>query len=378
MERKVLYCGNADTYFLFNTIAKKTETKLMNYNAVMANGEELLNKIISDNFEMVIINIAEIEKAQNEVIDVCKKVINGTKSKVVLMAQGYSNTSTLVVSAAKAGVSYFMLSKDLAGLNDTYIKTLANIKNVTDIYCGVNDSIDTNGNSVINVTSKTIGVAGCISRIGTTSTAIQLVKFLQFMGKTACYVDNSGTDYISQCRDYYEPSDDNRELHKVTFDGVDVFYDVSAEIMQQIYLNNYNYIVFDCGNIANDSSKQIQFLQKQWRLLCTGSKPNESSNLQKVIREIYQTKIYYLYFSVPTAERAYIKKDVEEFDQKCYFLPFYDDCYSLHLDSIPIFSDIFSEEFPKQQEIDNDITQKKGGWFKNKRDKKMKGRKAEQ
>ena len=194
-----------------------------------------------------------------------------------------------------------------------------------------------------------VAVAGCIQRIGVTSVAIQLIKFLQSIGKTACYIDNTDTDYISLCKGYYYCDDIDEELHKITIDGIDMYTDVTAEIMKSVYIKNYNFIIYDIGNINDNPQKQTSFLQKKFRLLVTGQKPNEIHAFNKLIDSMYNTNISYLFNFVPQADRDDVLEDTKN-KGSAYFVPYFDDCFSLTSESVPIFSDIFTEYIPKKEE----------------------------
>lgn len=376
MSKKALYIGNSDTAFLFFDVAEQTETELETYNAVSANKENIINKALSESYEIIIFNVAELLEAVDDTLNIIKAIVSGSKAKLIVMAQGYASNSHLVVEAAKAGVGYFMLSKDTAGLKEVFISTKANIKNVYNLVDAYRIPEQQSANEFVSAAEKfsykTVSVAGCMARIGTTSVAIQLVKFFQSQGKTACFIDNSNTGYMELSKNYYLTDDADEQMNRITLEGIDIYYNVTAEIMQQIYIKNYNFIVFDVGNISENTAKQTEFLQKDYRILCTGCKPNESIALEKLLQNIYQTKIAYMYSFVPKNERDGIMEDVKGLNQKCYFTPYFDECYSLTSDSIPLFKDIFNDVFPADEEIQEQPIKKKGLFGKRKKDKKQK------
>lgn len=366
MERSVLYIGNSETYNIFSDVAEQTETKIVPYYAVSRTKEEIVNAAISGVYAMIILNIAEIVVAVDSIVDIIKTIQASTKTRFVVMASGYSKRSSVVVAAAKAGVNYFMLNEDATGLKETYINTMAGIKNVNQIVDSVliSDGAlqDAKGNIVSaaeRFSSISVGIAGCIDRIGVTSVAIQLIKFFLSVGKTACLIDNSDTGYVELCREYYGVDNEDEEMHRITIEGVDMYYNVTAEILQRIELKNYNFMIYDIGNISDLPQKQTDFLKKKYRLLVTGDKPNEMKAFDMLIQNIYRTHIVYLYNFVPQSDREYILEDIKKQKQECYFVPFYDECFSLSSESVPIFQSIFSEELPKPQSQENEQQKKK-------------------
>ena len=363
MQKKVLYLGNSETYFLFNDVAQQTETTLVPFYAVTADKQTIIDETIKDNYEVIIFNVAEIITAADDILEIISAIEKSVKSKLIVMAQGYSEKSHIIIESAKCGVGFFILSRSVDEVKQVYINTLANVKNVGDIIdvmslkSNVTPKISDDNfiSAAERFTSKSVGVAGCMTRIGTTSVAIQLIKLFQSKGKTACYIDTYNTEYVKQSMDYYCADEMDEENHRVNFDGVDMYYDITTEIMEHIYLKNYDFMVYDCGDISGNTLKQTTFLQNQYRLLCCGSKPNENIALHSLLKSIYKTNISYMYFAVPQNERQGVIDDVAQLNQKCYFVPFFDDCFSLSLESAEMFSLIFADEFPK---TDTTIPQK--------------------
>lgn len=104
------------------------------------------------------------------------------------------------------------------------------------------------------------------------------------------------------CKGYYFCDDVDDELNMITIDGIDMFTDITAETMKSIYLKNYDFIVYDIGNISDNTEKQISFLQKKYKLLITGQKPNEIHEFNKLIDNMYNRNIVYLFNFVPQQE----------------------------------------------------------------------------
>ncbi len=376
MDKTVLYIGNSDTYNLFTDVAVQTESKIEPFYAVSRSKEEIINAAISGVYAMIILNVAEILVAADSINDIIRSIQASTKTKFVVMASGYSQRSSVIVEAAKAGVCYFMLSEDAAGLKETYINTLAGIKNANQIL----DTFLIDGHSTAGAKTDTksmverfssisVGIAGCIDRIGVTSVAIQLIKFFLSVEKTACLIDNSDTGYVELCREYYGVDDEDEDMHRITLEGVDMYYNVTAEILQHIELRNYNFMIYDIGNISVSPQKQTDFLKKKYRLLVTGDKPNEMKAFDYLINSIYRTHIHYLYNFVPQADREYIMEDIKKQKQECWFIPFFDECFSLCSESVPIFQSIFSEELPAPEEETTPTKKRRFALRRKKKDK---------
>ena len=70
-----------------------------------------------------------------------------------------------------------------------------------------------------------IAIGGCCDRIGTTTQALQLVKYLQFMGHRACYIqyNHSGYDFVGRTKDILQLEDGDNDIGRVTFANVDMY-----------------------------------------------------------------------------------------------------------------------------------------------------------
>ena len=294
------------------------------------------------------------------------------------MAEGYTPQSKLVIEAAQNGVSYFMLTENTTKRNMIFVNTLAGVKNVYEILDANKEEhqqmIERQNQAARNARTQfnsiSVAVAGCMRRIGCTSVAIQLIKFFASQGKSACFLDFSETMYVEECAEYYGVDSMDTEHHRITLDGVDMFYNITAEILQFIQLQNYDFMVFDMGDISDNPQKQTDFLQKKYRLLVAGEKPNELKAFQRLLNNIYNTKISYMFNFVPQADRESLSEDMATSDSKCYFVPLMDEVYSLVAESVPLFHDMFSEVLPPLPNKEDSVKKKKGLFGKRKKNKK--------
>ena len=378
MSKKVLYIGDEDTYHLFDDVARRTESEIVPFYAVTKPAQEIINSALEDVYAMVILNVAEILSATEELSYIIKTIQSSVKTCFLIMAEGYSPKSSIIIEAAQNGVSYFMLTDVGAERNRIFVDALAGVKNVYDVLDRTKsehaeeyeNKQQAARNARANYNSISVAVASCMPRIGCTSTAIQLIKYLFYREKTACFLDFSGTGYTEKCAQYYNTDSEDYEHHRITLDGIDMYYDISAEIMSFIDLQNYDFLIYDMGNISDNPQKQTEFLQKKYRIIVTGNKPNENEALISMKNSIYKTKISYIYNFIPVADRESILEDVEATEGKCYFLPYMDEVFSLVKESVPLFNEIFLSELPVvPKEQAEEGKKKKKGFFK-KRNKK--------
>ena len=89
-----------------------------------------------------------------------------------------------------------------------------------------------------------IGVAGALSRIGTTTQAIQLVKAAKNEGKKVVYVEYNKKDYLSQVLKLYSTAKDQKK--KIQISGIDM---IKKEYAKDINKRLCDIAVFDFGNM---------------------------------------------------------------------------------------------------------------------------------
>ena len=363
MNNKILYIGNPDTAFIFQKIVEQANAELIVFNAITASKDMIINKALGESYEMIILNAPECYEVKSETINIIEKIfcsVNIHNTKIVLMAPGYSSNSHLIVAAAQKGIRFFITGNTVSDMIEEFKTAKAGIGNIPiDVYQIQNPAIKEEFISAAEkFSSVEIAVGGSMPRIGTTTIAIQLIKFLQSEGKTACYVDLSNTDYMELATNYYDTEKHEKDLNKFTLAGVDVYTNVTQEILYQIHVRNYNFIIYDTGSLLNNSINTADFLRKSIKLLCVGNKPNENKALKCVADTLYNTKINYIYSFVPDDETDDIKEEIKKwFGRTCYFASYIPDAFSLNNSSRAMFKVILSEYFP--EEIREELPQKK-------------------
>ncbi len=154
---------------------------------------------------------------------------------------------------------------------------------------------------------QTIAVSGCIDRIGTTTQAIQLVKYLVFRGHRACYIELNENGYIQALKELYEDgvsSDDG--IGRVTYQSVDMFYrkDKIADVLRL----GYEFYVYDFGIFDAVGFSLVSYLEKNIKVMVCGIKPNEVGCMSEVLSSLYDKEIEYIFSFTHESD----KKDILE------------------------------------------------------------------
>lgn len=119
-----------------------------------------------------------------------------------------------------------------------------------------------------------IHIAGVIPRMGTTTLALQLVRFLQENNYNACYVEMSRQNYTWVAANIYNGASLDRATGKTTCLGIQMFGSDRINALREGDLP-YDFVVCDFGNLSDVAFDKQQFAGGDCGILVCGNKPNE-------------------------------------------------------------------------------------------------------
>ena len=208
-------------------------------------------------------------------------------------------SSKIIQAAIGAGVRFFMLGVNAATLKKELSDALDDKTNIEEIFGQLptenqrdkkKDEIESSFTS-----SKTVAVIGSMHRIGTTTQALQIVKHLILSGFTACYIQLNSSNYVQSAGEFYTDAvvDDNIGL--VKYQNLEMYY--RQELISDILSKNYNYYVYDFGNIQDMGFTLVQYLEKDIKIVVCGSKSNELPHMQNVLKIISSSEYIFSFTS---------------------------------------------------------------------------------
>ena len=153
----------------------------------------------------------------------------------------------------------------------------------------------------------TIAFAGAGNRIGTTTQAMQMFLFLVAAGYKAALIEMSDKSVLSA---YSANPEFCPEHYKVK--GLDLFRTRNSLLHAK---NEFQYLVLDYGSFT-EISDATSFLEKDYKIICTGVKPQESAQLEPVFAAD-DGSIMYCFSFVPDVDKAEIEELLK--DRKIYF-----------------------------------------------------------
>lgn len=168
---------------------------------------------------------------------------------------------------------------------------------------------------------KTIGIAGTQERVGTTTQAIQIVKYLQYKGYKACYLEVNQNRYFDMSgRDGNEREMsfvDKYELwtmsearsRNVAYKGVDMYKDEQLTDVQKM---EYDYYVYDYGSVFDRDFDRMAFLKDDVQIIVGGAKPQEFDYLEKLMCLPAYANASIIISFIPEGDRDNILKTISE------------------------------------------------------------------
>lgn len=199
----------------------------------------------------------------------------------------------------------------------------------------------------------TVGVIGTQHRVGTTTQALLLTRYLIELGYKACYVNATGSDEISSLSEFYSTPKNDGVL---TISGMNIYYDNNG--IGKAVNSEYEFVVFDDG-VFNGSLATL--LQRDIKIVVSGAKAWECSYLGSIFSSLadISQKVNFILSFVDESEQNDIKNMMGPYKKDTYFsqyacLPFfktanrtmYNDILKDYIEPEQIVSDKKVKKFP--------------------------------
>ena len=172
-----------------------------------------------------------------------------------------------------------------------------------------------------------IAVIGAMRRIGTTTVALQLVKYLNDQEEhAAAYLQYNNSDFITDLKEICCADVDTGKPDKITFANTDIFSDPRK--VNGIISSGYQYIVYDYGDIKSIS--QSSAFEKDIIILVGGAEPDEIRSMTAAMEVFNQKNVFYFFNFTPFSDREELLDMMEGYRNKTFFLDYIPDkfCYN--------------------------------------------------
>ena len=301
--------------------------------------------------------IDEADEIADQIIRICR----ANNSKAIIFAPGYMLESAMIMALYDKGITYFVTAQTLSAMKDQLEKC-------------INGYYDANGIEEFkviqreenleeekkNLNIKLIGVAGACNRIGTTTHAMQIIRYLQLKGYKACYIQMNSTKYVSNMLEWFNIEDQDNEIGRITYSGIDHFYNVNK--IQDVLRLGYDYYVYDYVVNCDVNFNRVSFMEKDIKIFVVGADPTEIPYTYDIVKSAFYDDVKYI-FNFAAKTDADDLKDLmgDKFD--CSFIAeFIPDKY------VYAPTDIYEKIVPVTDlSVDQGKTKKRKGFFGKKR-----------
>ena len=189
----ILFIGTEERgYFVEDTAHSEVE-----FSGYAPDLSEIMDSVIlARNYSHIIIDAEMLINDYVTIGELSKRIMSAVPSPLIFLTSGYSEDTELIRSLRRSGVFNFITATTLAGIKDDLIRALEGRN--SPLPPPSEPGVSPPEMPVIQALPpyQTIAVSGCIDRIGTTTQAIQLVKYLVFRGHRACYIELNENGYI--------------------------------------------------------------------------------------------------------------------------------------------------------------------------------------
>lgn len=190
-----------------------------------------------------------------------------------------------------------------------------------------------------------IGIAGSMSRIGTTTQAIQLAQVLKENYKI-CYVERNEKKYLNDLVNLYTTAKNKKD--KIEYSGLEMYKNLPN---LDNSLSKYDFVISDFGNINTRTFEEKSFKEQDIKIIISGSKPNEIFKTQVLLERSMYKDANFVFVFVPEEERVSIASLMREKRDKTYFSDIVLDPYKLENSSKQLYTRILYSNLDMIEDI---------------------------
>lgn len=290
------------------------------------NGEFNLNQFITQDvsnlncYQYLSIDLSCLKDNDDDIINSIVGIKSMYDIRVIILAIGYENNNSLLGRLFAEGIYNIITATKISNQQTEILNCITSdgMQYKDALKFRMQDNEKTNQTRVviqkqsINQTVS-VGVCGALHRIGTTTQALHIAKYLSNNGYKACYIEDNGHGHMDTLSDYYNIK--TSDTNFITYDDVDIFLDSD---MRQVFCNHYDFLVYDYGLFEETDIQQ--YLSKDIKIICVGSNSWEAPCIIPAFKNIGEYNDTHFIFSFTSESmQKDIKKLMGKFKDKSYF-----------------------------------------------------------
>lgn len=359
----IIFIGSADKGYFAEEIAEKKGEDFACVGAksrIVQQTAEILNH---KGVEYMIFDVNQYLDSAEELAKEILRISNCNNAKIIAYAPGYILKHKILVELYKIGVRNYILGTTLSEMKQQLELCLSGYYEVNGV-----EELETitlqeqKEEEKIAGSYTLIGLSGSMERIGTTTQAMQIIKYLTLNGYKACYVEMNDSGYVENLYSYYNVDEHDEDLGDVVFMNIHHFY--RQDKISEILKLGYDYYIYDYGVYNHQNFNKTSYLEKDIRIACVGSKASEMPYTKSLIDSNFYSDVYYLFIHTPESDKKDLQESMEEKKENTYFPGYSPEPYELAVENIKMLEKIIPVENRNAEPEKKSLI---GGWFKRKK-----------
>lgn len=317
----ILFVGEKTKAFFTEEIIPQYNESII-HTGYSAHILEVKEKITEQNYTHIIVDCSQFIDNYTVIANELSNLKKITRANFIILATGYDIGSELIQSLIGKGFRNFCINSILSMQKTELRNCLENRNSILDNITNTEDPSLVDDTQVIsNISQKAVTVAfvGASSRIGTTTQAIQYIRYLQFLGKKACYI-SINDNYIELLRNINGLEYTDEKLKMLTYENIDMFNEVDE--LSNILKKPYDFFVFDYGNICENNFPFFSFLERDIRICVCGSKSTEIIDTNNLINRMNNNDVFYLFNFTSEEYQSEMLNFMNDKKDKTFFAPY--------------------------------------------------------
>lgn len=322
----ILYIGKKHHVFFLNDVVRKinsTDDKIETLEVFTIT--EAIAPATEKPYQHIVVDVTSFANEADEIASGLLTIQKVANTNIIIIAQGVSPNSNLIVALYSAGFKNFVLQNLLADKKEECFKCMTGYYDINPIPFEneimkmeiaeeekPKEDISLDAIRQAQKQKIEIGIVGTVHRIGTTTQALQLVKYLTLKGYKACYIEANQSGWIlsymsTRTEDEYRYVE---QIGLVSYKEMDLY--VNAESISTIKKKDYDFFIFDYGCYQDDTFEKMSFMEKNIGIVVGGIKPAELESTDAVMEDTLSfPNIYYIFSFIDTETSD--KTDILEF-----------------------------------------------------------------
>lgn len=252
-------------------------------------------------FKYFVIDRKAIIENDTELIQAIASFQMMNNSRIILIDEKLKDGHPLITELIQTGVTNLITANEIEGLQEEILECLS-LNGMQRFQPPLlplppkDHSISITERYQFNCINITIAIAGSDRRTGVTTTAINLVCWVNIHGGTACYLEANTSKHLAHIVKLFQP-DQNGNAY--VLEGQDFYF-------TREFNRAYNFIIVDCG-VLGEKQLQEEFINADIRILCGSAMPYELPVFYRAIERCKNLHTQVLGLYVPEDLQIYFR-----------------------------------------------------------------------